>query len=144
MGGSQSHPKLPIDVPDCPAYKYNPIEGRTIRLLKVTAVEKDENVPERSHDRQQQWSDSHVENIPIMMEAAERMRPRYEVELVDALLEWAPEYEPISYTWGDPNRCHTLQLKDGSALAITVTLKDCIPYLVKASKTGHLWIDQVC
>lgn len=54
-----------------------------------------------------------------------------------------PDYETLSYVWGDNNRRHKLQFKDGTFLMITDSLAEAIPRLAKCSSTKLFWIDQV-
>jgi hypothetical protein len=62
---------------------------------------------------------------------------------VNVHLEDAPQYEAISYVWGDPDMSHTINLMNGRTIAITASVARALPYLVNACQTEYLWIDQI-
>ena len=65
-------------------------------------------------------------------------------QLVTMSLDDPVPYETVSYIWGDSRREHRLNLMDGSFLYITRTLAATLQSISNQSKTGYLWIDQVC
>jgi hypothetical protein len=65
-------------------------------------------------------------------------------EMIHANLHSPPKYETISYVWGLPNFDYRLQLASGENIAITESLYGAIPFLAAVSRTGYLWIDQLC
>lgn len=65
-------------------------------------------------------------------------------QLVTMSLDDPVPYETVSYVWGDHRREHRLNLMDGSFLHITRSLAATLPAISGQSKTGYLWIDQVC
>jgi hypothetical protein len=64
--------------------------------------------------------------------------------LLHTTLDKAPPYETLSYVWGSPERRHPLELRDGTVLHITHTLRDILPKIHAYITTGYLWIDQLC
>jgi hypothetical protein len=65
-------------------------------------------------------------------------------QLVTMSLDDPVPFETVSYIWGDPRREHRLNLMDGSFLYITRSLAATLQSISNQSKTGYLWIDQVC
>lgn len=58
-------------------------------------------------------------------------------------LENAPEYEAISYTWGDPaNRID--MLCDGKIITVTQNLKDALVRLKLKDRSRIVWADAIC
>jgi Heterokaryon incompatibility protein (HET) len=55
----------------------------------------------------------------------------------------APEYEAISYVWGDPFRVAEIEI-DGMPLALTQSLHDALKRLRHPDQPRRLWADQVC
>ncbi|KAF1975377.1 heterokaryon incompatibility protein [Bimuria novae-zelandiae CBS 107.79] len=55
------------------------------------------------------------------------------------------KFETVSYTWGAPKRVSSIAVH-GSAgvIGLTQNLTQALPELVRNSKTGYLWIDQLC
>jgi hypothetical protein len=70
-----------------------------------------------------------------------QLSTRYSI--INVELEHAPQYEALSYVWGDPGRSHTMRLTDGKILSITTSIANALPYAVQACQTGYLWIDQI-
>ena len=69
--------------------------------------------------------------------------PQWEYDIVAFPLDHAPSYETISYVWGDNKRIRNLNLAK-ETLPITESISKAIPLLSPHSKTGYLWIDQLC
>jgi hypothetical protein len=65
-------------------------------------------------------------------------------QLVTMSLDDPVPFETVSYIWGDSRREHRLNLMDGSFLFITRSLAATLQSISNQSKTGYLWIDQVC
>ncbi|CAG8974928.1 hypothetical protein HYALB_00007605 [Hymenoscyphus albidus] len=65
-------------------------------------------------------------------------------EIVHHTLSEFLEYEAISYVWGNPERTHTLLLAGDVTIPLTSSLYTALPYLAARSRTGYLWIDQIC
>lgn len=63
---------------------------------------------------------------------------------VDVNLQPAPEYEALSYAWGEPVLSDTLCLDGRGSHAITANLRQCLVSLRKADETRVLWVDAVC
>lgn len=64
--------------------------------------------------------------------------------IVHADLDAPPEYETSSYVWGSPKFDYHLSLASGETIAVTESLYAAIPFLAAQSRTGYLWIDQLC
>jgi hypothetical protein len=54
-----------------------------------------------------------------------------------------PEYEAISYCWGDPTDCRTVYC-EGKPLQITVSLFTALRHLRLPDRNRALWADAVC
>jgi Heterokaryon incompatibility protein (HET) len=107
-------------------YKYQPLKSeRHIRLLCIT-----------------NWSS--IEATRSHAEAQDELpAPRYDIVQVD--LDQSSQYQTVSYTWGCPDLTHFICLLDNDkALPITKSLSVALPHLVRFSRLGLLWIDQVC
>lgn len=63
--------------------------------------------------------------------------------LSEVSLQEAPEYEALSYVWGDPTMTESICC-DGSQLYITDTLKVALQRLRLPNSPRVLWIDQIC
>ena len=72
---------------------------------------------------------------------------RWDDRLVGSLdfvdLEEDPEYEAISYTWGDPLRCREMLL-DGKVFPLTQSLSDALRTVRLVDRPRKLWADQIC
>jgi hypothetical protein len=55
----------------------------------------------------------------------------------------APEYEALSYTWGDPSHQRFIQI-NGRPFAVTSNLWTALRHLRHGSEIRHLWVDAVC
>lgn len=66
-----------------------------------------------------------------------------ECELVQYALFLAPEYEAISYVWGDNTVPRYIRL-NRKVLQITSNLYDALLALRRESEPRHLWVDAVC
>ncbi|CZR69172.1 related to heterokaryon incompatibility protein het-6 [Phialocephala subalpina] len=54
-----------------------------------------------------------------------------------------PEYEALSYTWGDPFRCRKM-LVDGKVFPLTQSLSDALRTVRRRKHLRRLWVDQIC
>ena len=63
--------------------------------------------------------------------------------LTDAQLDQFPEYEAISYCWGDPDRAHFIRCEEES-IQITPNLAHGLTQLRYTDKPRTLWADQIC
>jgi hypothetical protein len=54
-----------------------------------------------------------------------------------------PEYEAISYVWGNPLRCREI-LVDGKVLPLTQSLNDALRTVRHVNQPRILWADQIC
>lgn len=66
------------------------------------------------------------------------------VTIVITALRDAPQYDALSYVWGNPIRNCYLVLCDGTSVPITRSIAEAVPFLLNTRRTGYLWIDQVC
>lgn len=64
------------------------------------------------------------------------------IEVFD--LDNAPEYECVSYAWCGTVTDHQVALLDGGPIEVTASLFEALPYMIAASNTGYLFIDQIC
>jgi hypothetical protein len=55
-----------------------------------------------------------------------------------------PEYETVSYAWGNPTKDFFILVEGNKILPITESLAVGLPRLVEYCRTGYLWIDQIC
>lgn len=63
--------------------------------------------------------------------------------IVHTDLSNAPPFETVSYVWGSPESTHTINLHNGQVLHVTRSVAQALPHLVRACRTGYLWIDQI-
>lgn len=55
------------------------------------------------------------------------------------------QYDTVSYAWGDCTRVAKLPIAKGQGhISLTQSLVNALPYLARQSRTGFLWIDQIC
>jgi hypothetical protein len=59
------------------------------------------------------------------------------------ILEQAPEYEALSYTWGAPDRDRSMRC-NGVDFPITENLDGALRRLRKEYRSRVIWIDQIC
>lgn len=99
-------------------YNYNPLEYRHVRLLECTRRD--------------------TSNDTLSFE--------YRIIYVEISEDGqAPEFEAVSYTWGDAAKVTALPLGEGAGhIALTANLSQALPYLSHHSATKRLWIDQLC
>jgi hypothetical protein len=64
-------------------------------------------------------------------------------DLVEASIDDPPEFEALSYTWGDPNITVSIQLC-GQAIPVTVNLASALRYLRHEQRSRILWADAIC
>ncbi|KAH7270902.1 heterokaryon incompatibility protein-domain-containing protein [Fusarium solani] len=60
-----------------------------------------------------------------------------------ALLDDGPKYEALSYTWGDPLDCRSIEV-DGRRKSVTVNLYHVLRRLRYARRGRRLWVDALC
>ena len=68
---------------------------------------------------------------------------RLEGRLDFANLDDKPQYEAISYVWGDPTRCDEIMI-DGKALGLTQSISDALQRIRLRDEPRAIWADQVC
>ncbi|TPX18042.1 uncharacterized protein E0L32_011861 [Thyridium curvatum] len=64
-------------------------------------------------------------------------------DLYHAFRDEDPQYETLSYTWGDPSETATI-IVDGQSRQVTVNLRDALRHIRRKSQDVHLWIDALC
>ncbi|KAK7909238.1 heterokaryon incompatibility protein-domain-containing protein [Apiospora marii] len=71
--------------------------------------------------------------------------PIIECELIEAFydVDFVPDYEAVSYTWGDANNTRKISL-DGSGFSVTHNLWSLLHDLRYQSEDRVLWIDAIC
>lgn len=80
-------------------------------------------------------------NIPRF---ALRNRECTAFELIYTTIQDAPQFETVSYTWGDWKKPRKLHFSNGEFIHITENLHQSLPHLLNACQTDYLWIDQLC
>lgn len=72
---------------------------------------------------------------------------RWDDRLVGSLefadLNHDPDFEAISYTWGDPLRCREM-LVDGKVFPLTKSLRDTLRAVRHVKRPRRVWVDQIC
>ncbi|KAH6721662.1 heterokaryon incompatibility protein-domain-containing protein [Leptodontidium sp. MPI-SDFR-AT-0119] len=68
---------------------------------------------------------------------------RLEGNLEFASLDDYPEYEAISYVWGDPTRCEEIII-EGKPLGLTQSIADALRRMRHETEPRRLWADQIC
>jgi len=63
--------------------------------------------------------------------------------LIHTELEQAPEYETISYTWGNPTN-KSIVLCHGKIVKVTQNLKDALVRFRLKDRSRILWVDALC
>ena len=65
--------------------------------------------------------------------------------IVHGNLDHSPQYEALSYTWGDPTTaCKIICQKPSSTLAVTSNCESALKRLRRRDISRTLWIDAVC
>jgi hypothetical protein len=67
-----------------------------------------------------------------------------EFEILEVDLRQQPDYQALSYVWGDPSTASCIALKDGSTISITANLREALRRVVGSCHVKPIWIDQVC
>lgn len=63
--------------------------------------------------------------------------------LSEASLDSCPEYEALSYVWGDPAKTHTVTIT-GKTVAVTKNLAVALRHLCLRDEPRNLWVDALC
>ncbi|KAK6218965.1 heterokaryon incompatibility protein [Colletotrichum tabaci] len=53
-------------------------------------------------------------------------------------------YEALSYTWGPPEKSHSIDIASGGRLGITASLDAALRHLRRRDEPVTIWIDQIC
>jgi len=62
--------------------------------------------------------------------------------LIEASTEAPPEYYALSYTWGDPALCETIEI-DGRQLRI-MTSCAALRRMLRGKMRRYIWVDSIC
>lgn len=106
-------------------YEYEPLEGEHfIRLLKIRGF--------------------NAFPAPIFPPSMTSLLPEFDI-IHASLDDEDILYETLSYAWGDSTRVGELPVAEtGTHIALTQSLVNALPHLVRHCRTGTLWIDQLC
>ncbi|RYP83971.1 hypothetical protein DL770_005273 [Monosporascus sp. CRB-9-2] len=63
--------------------------------------------------------------------------------LVEASVEDPPPYFALTYTWGDPAPCETVEL-DGRRLGITANCASALRCMMWGETQVYIWVDSIC
>jgi hypothetical protein len=63
--------------------------------------------------------------------------------LIEVSLQDSPDYEAVSYTWGDNTYVDTMTC-DGKALGIAANIRDALQRFRSANEVRTLWVDAIC
>jgi hypothetical protein len=95
------------------------------------------------YDYQRLESDLHIRLLQVSSldgtATYNRSLDQVQLDLVSFPLEKCPSYTAISYTWGSPDRNHTIQVLN-KTMHITATLHAALSWLLSEK---YLWIDQI-
>jgi Heterokaryon incompatibility protein (HET) len=79
----------------------------------------------------------------ISLQPAPRFNSAIQCDLYHVALETKPQYEAISYSWGDPNVTSTIFLQ-GLPFQVTVNLMSALRHLRDQNRARTLWVDAIC
>ncbi|KAK0649953.1 heterokaryon incompatibility protein-domain-containing protein [Cercophora newfieldiana] len=66
-----------------------------------------------------------------------------EGSLVEASIDATPEYYALSYTWGDPAPCESINI-DGQRLGITANCASALRRMLRGKVDRLIWVDSIC
>jgi hypothetical protein len=89
-------------------------------------------------------SDRVIRLLSFRRPSVEGTKGGYYYQIMTMSLDDPVPYESVSYVWGNFDRNCRLNFMDGSFLSITESLASSMLDISTHSKTGYLWIDQVC
>lgn len=109
------------------SYQYRLLESkRHIRLLKLSSIRK----------LLYRWK---------LLPSALGIPTLPKVEIKHISVDDDIEFETVSYAWGDSAGVGRLLISGTDQhIALTQSLVDALPQLIKECRTGVLWIDQIC
>src|ERR1700710_1005006 len=118
----------PLELDSCPSvYNYIRLTKRNeFRLLRI--------------DKQpSNWSPPQSPAVPTQENTVSpEIQCSTYYSIIHVELEHAPQYEALSYVWGDPGRSHMIRLADGQVLPITASVANALPYVVRACQSSYL------
>ena len=79
----------------------------------------------------------------LILQPAKELADELVCNLIHAGLNDHPEYEALSYVWGERSDPGTVTL-DGQKVEITRNLESALCYLRKKDKPRYLWVDALC
>lgn len=95
----------------------------------------------------------HIRLLKILGPPALHHHDSVRLELLACSLAEAPPYECVMYAWQSTQRDRSIPISEATLdkadnqrpyAAVTESLLQAIPFLLSASSTGFLWIDQLC
>jgi len=63
--------------------------------------------------------------------------------LIEASIDAPPEYYALSYTWGDPTLCASIEI-DGKVLGITANCASALRRMLRGKAERYIWVDSIC
>lgn len=63
--------------------------------------------------------------------------------LIEASIDSPPDYYALSYTWGDPALCESIEI-DGKRLGITASCAAALRRMLRGKAQRHIWVDSIC
>ena len=99
-----------------------------------------------SHEKHSLWAPLNPAKREIRLARLaprERLGAQAECSLKVVSLDENPQFEALSYTWGDPNITEAISLQ-GMQWPVTVNLEAALRYLRDASVEKVMWIDAIC
>jgi hypothetical protein len=124
-------------------YKYKPLETGHIRLLKLLPGQSDEELKcALIHAPLDPFQLKSQPNLGRIRQHMKTMRNLVKHQ-ADTPFQQFPEYEAISYCWGDPNPSHSIHC-EGRSTQITTNLANGLKQLRYEDRPRTLWADQIC
>jgi hypothetical protein len=59
-------------------------------------------------------------------------------------IEENPQYDALSYMWGNPSVTRQITLDDDETFPVTVSLENALRHIRLQNEIRHLWVDAVC
>lgn len=82
--------------------------------------------------------------IRLLTVFAGKFEDEVAVSLSNSSIDNPPEYEAVSYTWGDANETRPIRYGAGATMHVTVSLHAALKHLRQAGCPRILWIDALC
>lgn len=99
-------------------FRYKPLPNKsTIRVLHLQRRLRDINTP--------------FETLPLRG------------SLIETRIDSGFQYFALSYTWGDPTLCETIEI-DGKTLGITASCASALRRMMRGKSERYIWVDSIC